>query len=132
MTGVQTCALPISGEYDELIRIDLDGITIEGSGASTTTVIGPASCAGIGTPFLIFGSNVTVRGLGIGGCPEGIVAAGGPITAESDLFLATTGVGVSLAGGSATVLNKIFRSHTGVCDRAPGNPRTTSPPVLRW
>jgi hypothetical protein len=109
-----------AGEYDELIRIDLDGITIEGSGASTTTVIGPASCAGIGTPFLIFGSNVTVRGLGIGGCPEGIVAAGGPITVESDLFLSTTGVGVSLAGGSATVLNNVFRSHTGVCDRGPG------------
>jgi hypothetical protein len=109
-----------AGEYDEVVRIDLDGITIEGSGASTTIVIGPAACAGIGTTFLVFGSGVTVRGLGIGGCPEGIVAAGGPITVESDLFLATTGVGVSLAGGSATVLNNVFRSHSGVCDRAPG------------
>ena len=109
-----------AGEYDELVRIDLNGITIEGSGASTTTVMGPAACAGIGTTFLVFGSDVTLRGLGIGGCPEGIVAAGGPITVESDLFLATTGVGVSLAGGSATVLNNVFRSHSGVCDRAPG------------
>jgi hypothetical protein len=112
--------LVAAGEYAEVVLIRLDGITIEGSGASTTTVNGLASCAGIGAPFVVFSSDVTLRGLSIGGCPEGVVAAGGHITVESNLFLETTGVGVSLAGGSATVLDNVFRSQTGVCDRAPG------------
>jgi hypothetical protein len=112
--------LVAGGEYAEGLLIILDGITIEGSGASTTTVNGPASCAGVAAPFTVFGSNVTLRGLSIGGCPEGVVAAAGDITVESNLFLETTGVGVSLAGGSATVLDNVFRSQTGVCDRGPG------------
>jgi len=86
-----------AGEYDELVRIDLEG-SRRGLRRLTTTVIGPAACAGI-EPHSSSSVGCDPAGARVGGCPEGIVAAGGRITVESDLFLAT-GVGVSLAGGS--------------------------------
>ena len=108
-----------AGEYSEQVRVDLDGITIEGAGPSVTTVVG-TPCAGNYT-FAVFGSDVTLRGLAIGGCPEGVVAITGHTIVEGDLFLETTDVGMSLAGGTATVLDNVFRGRNGVADRAPGS-----------
>ena len=110
--------LVAAGEYVESIRINLRGITIEGAGASATTVIGTPCLEN--TTFVVPGDDVTLRDLAIGGCSEGVVAGIGHVTVEDDLFLETTGVAVSLAGGSATVLDTVFRSDAGVCDRGPG------------
>ena len=107
------------GEYHEQVRILLDGITIEGAGPSATTVIG-TPCTGNFT-FAGYGNDVTVRGLAVGGCPEGVVAIAGRTIVDGDVFLETADVGVSLAGGSATVLGSVFRGRVGVCDRGPGS-----------
>src|SRR3954447_9876566 len=109
------------GEYAEQVRVPFDGITIEGAGPAATTVIG-TPCIGNWT-FLVVASDVTLRNLGVAGCPEGVVVgvAGSHVIVEGDLFLDTTDVGVSLAGGSATVLDSVFRGRTGVADRSPGS-----------
>jgi hypothetical protein len=106
------------GEFVEHVRIPLQAITIQGAGPAATTVIG-TPCP-LNSTFDVVGTDVTLRGLAIGGCFEGVVVGLGSATVEGDLFLETTGVGVSLAGGSATVLDSVFRSRAGVCDRGGG------------
>jgi hypothetical protein len=107
------------GEYREHVEIIRNGITIEGDGPSATTVIG-TPCVGNST-FDVRGLDVTLRGLAIGGCPEGVVVVAGHVIVENDLFVETTGIAVSLAGGSATVRDTVFRSAGGVADRSVGS-----------